>query len=165
MDLDSVSQIIISLVGALGGFSLIKFLFFRKSEKRLKNLENDEKELDILKKLIESLNLRIEQQDKKIQELNDKVDKLYDENHMLEAQKTELLQRNAMLELHLKEAQHNVCVRPDDECLKRMPPREYCRLKLLANGRYDKYYNKEDIKEDTEQNKPLNEEENETAGN
>lgn len=43
----------------------------------------------------------------------------------------------------LREAEHNVCMRPDDECLKRLPPRTYCRLKRLSQGYYDKYYNKD----------------------
>lgn len=34
-------------------------------------------------------------------------------------------------------------MRPDDECLKRLPPRTYCRLKRLSQGYYDKYYNKD----------------------
>lgn len=151
MELGSALEAIISVVTALGGLSLIKFLFFMKPERRLKDIEADEKELGVLKGLIDSLNTRIEQQDNKIRELNERVDRLYQEKHELEAEKNQLMQENSMLKLQLKEAEHNICVRPDDECLKRMPPRDYCRLKKLAKGDYDKYYKQEDLKEEKDE--------------
>ena len=91
-----------------------------------------------------------------IKRLNDKVDNLYKKVHELEDERIALLKRNSELELALKEAQHNLCVRPDDECLKRMPPRDYCRLVKLANGEYDEYYKtaNEDEKGDTVPKKP-----------
>lgn len=58
----------------------------------------------------------------------------------MEGERLRLINENNELKLALKEAQHNVCVRPDDECLKRMPPRDYCRLVKLANHEYDVYY-------------------------
>ena len=93
-----------------------------------------------MRTLVESLKQRIEQQDEKIRELNQRVDKLYEEKHELERLNNQLTRENAMLQIKLVEAQHNLCVRPDDECLKRMPPRDYCRLVKLANHEYDKYY-------------------------
>ena len=68
------------------------------------------------------------------------MDKLYEEKHELERLNNELIRENNELRLKLMEAEHNLCVRPDDECLKRMPPRDYCRLVKLANHEYDKYY-------------------------
>ena len=50
--------------------------------------------------------------------------------------------RNKELELQLQEARSHVCMVPDDECLKRLPNRTYCRLKRLSQGYYDKYYDK-----------------------
>ncbi len=131
---------IMGIVASLGGISLVKFLFFMKPERRLKNIEAEEKEIGVMRGLIESLNKRIEQQDKKISELNGRVDKLYVEKHELEKLNNELTRENNELRLQLMEARHNICVRPDDECLKRMPPRDYCRLVKLANHEYDKYY-------------------------
>lgn len=135
-------------VGTLGGLGLIKFLFFMRPERRkvqaeaeLKELEADEKELGVLRGLIESLQRRIEQQDKKISELNARIDTLYVEKHELEKRNNEHVKKINELELQLMEARHNVCVRPDDECLKRMPKRTYCRLKKLAAGDYDAFYN------------------------
>ena len=147
MELNGILQVIIGAVASLGGFSLIKFLFFMKPERRkaqaeaeIKELEADEKEISVMKQLVNSLKQRIEQQDKKISELNERVDKLYVEKHELEKLNNELTRENNELRLKLMEARHNLCVRPDDECLKRMPPRDYCRLVKLANHEYDKYY-------------------------
>lgn len=146
MELNGILQVIIGAVASLGGFSLIKFFFFMKPERRkaqaeaeIKELEAEEKEMSVMRTLVESLKQRIEQQDEKIRKLNQRVDKLYEEKHELDRLNNQLTRENAMLQIKL-EAQHNLCVRPDDECLKRMPPRDYCRLVKLANHEYDKYY-------------------------
>lgn len=145
--MDRIMEIIVSVVASLGGLSLIKFLFFMKPERRkaqaeaeIKELEAEEKEMSVMRTLVESLKQRIEQQDEKIRELNQRVDKLYVEKHELEKLNNELVRENNELRLQLMEARHNICVRPDDECLKRMPRRDYCRLVRLANHEYDKYY-------------------------
>lgn len=147
MELNGILQVIIGAVASLGGFSLIKFLFFMNPEKRkaaaeadIKEVEKEERKLGVMEQLVKSLQERIEQQDQKIRELNQRVDKLYEEKHELERLNNQLTRENAMLQIKLVEAQHNLCVRPDDECLKRMPPRDYCRLVKLANHEYDKYY-------------------------
>lgn len=112
----------------------------------MKNIEADEKELNVMKSLVGSLQKRIEQQDEKIKELNDRLDKLYAEKHEQERENNALIRENNELKLALKEAEHNICVRPDDECFKgRLPKRTYCRLKKLAAGDYDAFY--EDNKE------------------
>lgn len=147
MTISEILQIIVGAVASLGGISLIKFLFFMKPERRKAEAEARLKEMDVYKKkldvsltLIDTLRGRIEQQDEKISELNQRVDKLYEEKHELERLNNELIKENNELRLKLMEAEHNLCVRPDDECLKRMPPRDYCRLVKLANHEYDKYY-------------------------
>ena len=70
-------NVIVGIVASLGGVSLIKFLFFMRPERRkaqaeagLKEVEKEERELGIMKNLVESLQKRIEQQDQKIKELN-----------------------------------------------------------------------------------------------
>ena len=147
MEINGILEVIVGAVASLGGLSLIKFLFFMRPERRkaaaeaeLKELEADEKELGVMRGLIESLQQRIEQQDKKISELNARIDALYVEKYELEKRNNDLVREANELRLQLMEAQHNVCVRPDDECLKRMPPRDYCRLVKLAKGGYDKYH-------------------------
>lgn len=145
-------NVIVGIVSSLGGISLIKFLFFMRPERRkaqaevgLKEVEKEERELGVMKKLVESLQQRIEQQDQKIKELNGRMDKLYVQLHEQERENNALIRENNELRLALKEAEHNVCVRPDDECFKgRLPKRTYCRLKMLANGDYDAFYKEGD---------------------
>lgn len=156
MELNGILQFIIGAVASLGGFSLIKFIFFMKPEQRkaeaearLKELEVYKRKLDVALTLIDTLKQRIEQQDRKISEMDERVDKLYVEKHELERINNELTRENNELRLKLMEAQHNLCVRPDDECLKRMPPRSYCRLVKLANHEYDKYYPNTDENENS----------------
>ena len=144
--LSEIVKVVVLAVSSLGGIGLIKFLFFMKPERRMKNIEADEKELNVMKSLVGSLQKRIEQQDEKIKELNDRLDKLYAEKHEQERENNALIRENNELKLALKEAEHNICVRPDDECFKgRLPNRTYCRLKKLAAGDYDAFY--EDNKE------------------
>lgn len=144
--LSEIVKVVVLAVSSLGGIGLIKFLFFMKPERRMKNIEADEKELNVMKSLVGSLQKRIEQQDEKIKELNDRLDKLYAEKHEQERENNALIRENNELKLALKEAEHNICVRPDDECFKgRLPKRIYCRLKKLAAGDYDAFY--EDNKE------------------
>lgn len=144
--LSEIVKVVVLAVSSLGGIGLIKFLFFMKPERRMKNIEAEEKELNVMKSLVGSLQKRIEQQDEKIKELNDRLDKLYAEKHEQERENNALIRENNGLRLALKEAEHNICVRPDDECFKgRLPKRTYCRLKKLAAGDYDAFY--EDNKE------------------
>ena len=139
--LSEIVKVVVLAVSSLGGIGLIKFLFFMKPERRMKNIEADEKELNVMKSLVGSLQKRIEQQDEKIKELNDRLDKLYAEKHEQERENNALIRENNELKLALKEAEHNICVRPDDECFKgRLPKRIYCRLKKLAAGDYDAFY-------------------------
>lgn len=147
MELNQTLEIILGAVASLGGVSLLKFLFFMRPERRVKELEADEKEIDVMRSLVDSLRQRIEQQDAKIKMLNEKVDFLYEEKHKLERENNELVRENALLKVQLAEALHNMCVRPDDECMKRQPPRDHCRLKRLATGYYDKYYTREELAE------------------
>ena len=152
--LSEIVKVVVLAVSSLGGIGLIKFLFFMKPERRMKNIEADEKELNVMKSLVGSLQKRIEQQDEKIKELNDRLDKLYAEKHEQERENNALIRENNELKLALKEAEHNICVRPDDECFKgRLPKRTYCRLKKLAAGYYGAFYeeNKEtDNKDENE---------------
>ena len=69
-------NVIVGIVASLGGVSLIKFLFFMRPERRkaqaeagLKEVEKEERELGIMKNLVESLQKRIEQQDQTLRNL------------------------------------------------------------------------------------------------
>lgn len=154
MELNEMIRILLLIFTTLGGMSFVKFLFFMRpsrrkaeAEARLKELDVYKKKLDVSLTLIDALQQRIEQQDTKISELNERVDKLYVEKHELERVNNALVKENNELRLALKEAEHNVCVRPDDECFKgRLPKRTYCRLKKLAAGDYDAFYDETEEK-------------------
>lgn len=89
------------------------------------------------------------------------MDKLYVQLHEQERENNALIRENNELRLALKEAEYNVCVRPDDECLKgRLPKRTYCRLKKLAQGDYDAFYKDNDDTEEETDNKTGNNEDN-----
>lgn len=137
------------IIAALGGWKLAYHFLNRKASKRKALAEAVRVETDAFMKRYNAL-------EDEIKRLNEKVDNLYKKVHELEDERIALMKRNSELELALKEAQHNLCVRPDDECLKRMPPRDYCRLVKLANGEYDKYHKTEnkDEKGDTVSKKP-----------
>lgn len=122
-----------TVIGALGGWKLVEWLLNRKANRRRAIAEAVKMETDAFMARYNAL-------EAEIQRLNKKVDELYKKVHDLEGERLRLIKENNELKLALKEAQHNVCVRPDDECLKRMPPRDYCRLVKLANHEYDNYY-------------------------
>lgn len=152
IEIGTLIKVLVGAIAALGGQKVIKLVLFMNSEKRkakaeadIKEVEKEEKKLGVMEQLIKSLKERIEQQDKKIKELNDRLDKLYEKLHEQERENNALVRENNELKLALKEAEYNVCVRPDDECFKgRLPKRTYCRLKKLAAGDYDAFYDDEE---------------------
>lgn len=123
----------IAIIGALGGWGAIRYFLNLRAERHKIELENKKNELDIMRGLYEQL-------DKKVKELSAKVDELYKQVRTLEMEKISLIQKNSMLEVEVEKAKRNECLRPDDECLRRMPDRDYCRLVRLARGKYDKYH-------------------------
>ncbi len=123
----------IAIIGAFGGWGAIRYFLNLRAERHKIELENKKNELDIMRGLYEQL-------DKKVKELSAKVDELYKQVRTLEMEKISLIQKNSMLEVEVEKAKRNECVRPDDECLRRMPDRDYCRLKRLAQGKYDRYH-------------------------
>lgn len=130
MDWDQV----IVILGALGGLEgirqFMKWWRTRRAEKRVQEAAADNAELETLRKQYDWLQGKYEA-------LNKKVDELYNSIHDLETRNMELLRRNGELELALKIAEWDKCERPDDECIRRLPQRQKCRLKMLLNGTYD----------------------------
>ena len=127
---------LIATITALGGWKLVSWLLNRKELKRKALAEAISLETDSLVKRYNVMEQELEKLKLKVEELQVTVTNLQQD-------KLDLIKRNNELELALREAEHNVCMRPDDECLKRLPPRTYCRLKRLSQGYYDKYYNKD----------------------
>ena len=124
------------IVACLGGWGAIRYMLNLRAERHKVELENKKNELDIMRALYEQL-------DRKVKELSAKVDELYKQVHSLEREKIELIQKKSILELELQKSRSNVCLRPDDECFKRMPDRDYCRLVRLVKGKYDHYHETE----------------------
>ena len=139
---------LLAIIAALGGWKFVNWILNRKELKRKALAEAISLETDSLVKRYNAMEQELEQLKLKVEELQVTVNNL-------QLDKLDLIKRNNELELALREAEHNVCMRPDDECLKRLPPRTYCRLKRLSQGYYDKYYNKNKNEEsDTISEKP-----------
>lgn len=130
---------LLTAIAALGGWKLVNWILNRKEIKRKALAEAISLETDSLVK-------RYNVMEQELEKLKQKVEELQVTVATLQQDKLDLMKRNAELEIALREAEHNVCVRPDDECLKRMPPRTYCRLKKLSQGYYDEYYNTDKTK-------------------
>lgn len=127
---------LIAFIAALGGWKLINWILNRKEIKRKALAEAISLETDSLVKRYNTMESELEHLKKEVEELQAKVNALQED-------KLDLLMRNKELELQLQEAQSHICLVPDDECLKRLPNRTYCRLKRLSQGYYDKYYDKD----------------------
>lgn len=127
---NSTGQWFLALIGTLGGWKLVEYILNRKEVKRKALADAIAVETDSLIK-------RYTAMEEEMERLKAKVDELYKMVHTLETEKLDLIRHNMELELALKEAKHNECRRPDDECLKRLPPREICLAKKLLGGYYD----------------------------
>lgn len=118
-----------TIVTALGGLELIKFLLNRKTNKRVADANAFEVER---KAIIEDYKRVQEELDK----LQKKVDELYKRVHQLESERLDLIHENNRLRLELKEAEKRVCLQPDDRCLQRLNPDDKCRLRKILRGEY-----------------------------
>lgn len=138
-----------TIVTALGGLELIKFLLNRKTNKRIADANAFEVER---KAIIEDYKRVQEELDK----LQKKVDELYKRVHQLESERLDLIHENNRLRLELKEAEKRVCLQPDDRCLQRINPDDKCRLRKILRGEYLKdnpgaIITEEDMMRDTEE--------------
>ena len=150
--------IIATLVGALGGWELVKWLLNRDSNKRIGAAQAFEVEY---KALIEDYH-RVQQE---VDDLKKKVDQLYEQLHRLENERLDLIRENNELRLQLKEAEKHVCMQPDDKCLQRLGTDVNCRLRDLLRGKYAEDHpgaimTEEDMKNVEQTKKEENEERN-----
>ena len=118
-----------TIVTALGGIELIKFLLNRKTVKRVEEANA----FDVERKALMEDYRRVQEE---VDELKKKVDELYKRLHQLEGERLELIRRNNELEIQLKEAEKHVCLQPDDRCLQRLSPNDHCRLRKILRGEY-----------------------------
>lgn len=121
--------VLATLIGALGGWELVKWLLNRDTNKRIGAAQAFEEER---KALMEDYN-RVQ---KEVDDLKAKVDELYNKLHSLENERLDLIKENNELRLALKEAEKHVCLQPDDKCLKRLGTAVNCRLRDLLRGKY-----------------------------
>lgn len=127
----NIGNWVISIVGALGGVKLIELILNRKQMKRRQLAEAVKEETDSLLKRYSAMSDELEK-------LKAKVDELYTVVHKLEEEKLDLMKENMELRLELKEAKHNECRHPNEECLQRLSQHEVCVAKKLLGGCYDK---------------------------
>ena len=120
-----------TIVTALGGLELIKFLLNRKSNRKI----TEANAFDVAQSSWAKEHHRMQDE---ITELNKKVDDLYDKVHQLESERLDLINENNSLRLQLKEAEKHVCLQPDDNCLQRLNPNDKCRLRNILRGEYTK---------------------------
>ena len=134
------------LIAALGGFEFIKYLMNKNSNDRIMAAKAFQEERNTILEDYRRLSSEVDRMQELINELRKRVQNL-------EETRLDLIKENNELKLALKEAEHNVCLRPDDECFKgRMPARTYCRLKKLAQGDYDAFY-EDGVEKDNDNNK------------
>lgn len=117
-----------TIVTALGGLELIKFLLNRKTNRRIAEANA----FDVQREALMEDYRRVQEE---VDKLKEKVDELYAKVHQLENERLDLINENNKLRLALKEAEKHVCLQPDDRCLQRLNPDDKCRLrKLLREG-------------------------------
>lgn len=131
MDWAGILTAAATIVTALGGLELIKFLLNRKSNRKI----TEANAFDVAQSSWAKEHHRMQDE---ITELNKKVDDLYDKVHQLESERLDLINENNSLRLQLKEAEKHVCLQPDDRCLQRLNPEDKCRLRKLLRGEYIK---------------------------
>ena len=119
-----------SIIVALGGWRFTSYLFNRDTEKRKAEARAKDAELETMRKQMDWMQ-------EKYETVSKKLDDLYVKFRHLEEEKLELIKKNHELEIALKVAEYNKCEMPDDECIRRIPSRQKCRLKMLLNGTYD----------------------------
>lgn len=146
-----------TIVTALGGIELIKFLLNRKTTKKVDEANAFKVQRDALMDDYKRLQ-------EEVDTLNRKVNALYEKVHALEGERLDLIKENNELKLQLKEAKGKACLQPDDKCLRRLNPDDKCRLRKLLRGEYLKDH-PDAIITDEDMMKKETEDEDEQDGN
>lgn len=117
----------LKIIGALGGLEAIRFIanfiVNHKTNARKEKASADSMELQNLLSIIDNLNKQIERYDNRLKQRDEKVDAIYRELRAAQADAQKWMRKYYELELVLKDAEHNRCDRPDNECNRRTPPR------------------------------------------
>ena len=99
------------LITALGGFEFIKYLFNKNSNERIMAAKAFQEERQTIMEDYKRIQSEVDRMQNVIDELRKRV-------CALEETRLDLIKENNELKLRLKEAEHNICLRPDDECFK-----------------------------------------------
>lgn len=128
-------EIAIAAVAALGGWQFVKYLLNLNANRRMAAAEAYKVEYAALIEDYKRTQKEVDDTKVEVAELKAQVKKLYKEIDGLKADRLSLIKENGELKLKLMEAEHNVCMRPDGDCVRRLPPRAYCALYQVAEGR------------------------------
>jgi len=114
--LETVITVVATLVTALGGVELVKFLNTRKAARQVAATSAKSEEWNVAEKIYERHEGMLEAKSKKIEELYHEIGKLKEEKLTLTAEKNDLLLTNKMLLMQKCEVRG---------CANRKPPSEY----------------------------------------
>lgn len=128
MQRNDVIDLFITLIAIFGGWKFVKYILNLNSNQRITAAYAFKEEYVAVIEDYKRVQKEVDEAKKEIMSLNNKVDALYKQVHQLEDAKLSLVMENNELRLQLKEARHNVCMRPDSDCNRRFPKRGYCAL-------------------------------------
>lgn len=137
--LDASPSVLAVIVAGTVIWKIIRFFLYRDTERRKEEIRVRDIESESLRKQMDWMQ-------KKYDVVNNELDSLYGRYRRLEEEKVQMIKENNELRLALKIAEYDRCERPDDECIKRLPARQKCRLRMLLSGHYeDKTLEEQDV--------------------
>ena len=119
----------------MGGWQFVKYILNLNSNRRMAAAEAYKVEYAALIEDYTRTRKEVDDTKNEVAELKAQVKKLYKEIDALKEDRLSLIKENGELKLKLMEAEHNVCMRPDGDCVRRLPARSYCALYQVAEGR------------------------------
>ena len=137
--LDASPSVLAVIVAGTVIWKIIRFFLYRDTERRKEGIRVRDIEFESLRKQMDWMQ-------KNYDVVNNELDSLYGRYRRLEEEKVQMIKENNELRLALKIAEYDRCERPDDECIKRLPARQKCRLRMLLSGHYeDKTLEEQDV--------------------
>ena len=118
-----MTDTIIAIIGSLGGLTGLVSLLFIKQERRSKDLDNENKDLEIEARQSEEWRKLYEQERDALKEREAKIDALYEEIKMHRNEKAQMAVKIAELEVRCTKAELLMCKRPG--CAQRQPQTGY----------------------------------------
>ena len=119
----------------MGGWQFVKYMLNLNSNRRMAAAEAYKVEYAALLEDYKRTQKEVDDTKDEVAVLIAQVKKLYKEIDALKEDRLSLIKENGELKLKLMKAEHNVCMRPDGDCVRRLPARSYCALYQVAEGR------------------------------